>query len=464
MNSLPTNASRTPTRPRRGTCRWPSLLAWTFALAATSASGADGDLDPTFASGGAAFANWGAEAFRDASVTVDSTGAVFVAATARSVANNRLFAVAKFRPDGSLDTAFGFQGLRTVDFDLVADGFDLQHGVFALLGGAVMLLGEAEIPGNASAPAMVRLTAAGNADTTFGAGGKRVIINSPWAIEGLDLVATTRQRDGKFVFGGWCVDCPWPRGAVVLRVDANGAPDASFGTNGWASLAVPERTRLNAVAVDRSGRIALAGFDGDLANEPHAPVLARFLPDGSADLSFGVGTGYVRLTNVPAPPPQGGWLGRALAADRDGSLLLSLTIDDDLDAMHAGIVRVRENGTLDTAFGNAGLRPLDLENGVVVEAIDVRSDGRIMAAGSINHTGGGLDVLVTRLRADGSLDPGFAGNGLVRHAIDPQIDRTFALTSSAGRPVIAGVAQRGDSWDGFAVRLTSDLIFADGIE
>ncbi|MEO7433555.1 MAG: hypothetical protein ABIR62_16400 [Dokdonella sp.] len=69
-----------------------------------------------------------------------------------------------------------------------------------------------------------------------------------------------------------------------------------------------------------------------------------------------------------------------------------------------------------------------------------------------------------RLRPNGSLDAGFDGNGVVRHAVDPQTDRAYARTSSAGRPLIAGVAQRDDSWDGFALRLKSDLILADGFE
>lgn len=441
-----------------------SLLPCLLALAATVASAADGDLDPGFANGNAAFADWGTHASRDAHVAVDPAGNVFVAATTSSPTGNRMFAAAKFRPDGSAHTGFGFLGQRTVDFDLVADGFDLLHGTYALADSRLMLLGTAEIPGNAYAPAMARLTAAGNVDAAFGVGGKRVITSSPWAIEGLDLVATARQRDGKFVFGGWCSNCPGPRGALVLRVDANGDPDPGFGTDGWASLPVPERTRLESIAIDPSGRIVLAGFDGDLAGEPHVPVLARFLPDGGADTSFGIGTGYVRLTAVPAAPPQGGWLGRAVAADRDGSLLLSLTIDEDMDAMRAGIVRVRGNGTLDTDFGNAGLRPLDLENGVVIDALALRSDGRIMAAGSIGHTGGSRDVLVARLRADGSLDPGFDGNGVVRHELDAQTDRACALAFAAGRPLVAGFAQRGNSWDGFAIRLQSDLIFTDGLD
>lgn len=432
-------------------------------LAGTAAVADDGDLDPTFANGGAAFADWATTASRDVRVAVDPSGNVFVGATTRNPTNNRMFAVAKLRPDGSLHTGFGFQGLRTVDFDLVTNGWDQLRGVHPLAGDQLMLVGIAQIPGNANAPAMARLTAAGNADTAFGAGGKRVITNSPWAIEDLEFEVTARQPDGKFVFAGWCRDCPWSRGALVLRVDSNGTPDPAFGTNGWASFAVPERTTLEAVTIDPSGRIVLAGFDGDLAGDPHTPVLARFLPNGSADTSFGIGTGYVRLTNVPNPPPNGGWLGRTITADRDGSLLLALMMDEDMDSTRAGIVRVRENGTLDTTFGIAGLRPLDLEGGVFINALTVRSDRRIIATGSINHNGVS-DVLVARLRSNGSLDPGFDGNGVARYSVDPQGGPAYAITLDAGRPVIAGYARRDDSWDGFALRLQSDLIFADGVE
>ena len=171
----------------------------------------------------------------------------------------------------------------------------------------------------------------------------------------------------------------------------------------------------------------------------------------------------MRLTGI-ADAPVGGWMGHALVPDRDGSLLLALATDEDRDSLRAGIVRVRSNGTRDTGFAAAGLRLLDLENGATIDALALQGDGRILAAGSINHTGSGRDVLVARLRADGNFDSSFDGNGLVRHALDAQTDRAFALALSDGRPLIAGLAQRGDSWDGFAIRLSADLIFADGLD
>ena len=450
------------TRSRRA---WRGTVIALAALAvAPSAHPADADLDPAFA-GGFAFAHWATLATSSVKVAVDpASEAVFLAATGRvESGTDRRFAVAKFRADGDPDMGFGFQGLRTIDFDLVDDGYDSLLGAWALPAGRLMLLGTAELPGSAYVPAMARLTAAGNADPAFGVEGRRVVTSAPWPLDDLDIRLVAQHRGG-YLFAGWCETGVQQRSAVVLRVDADGVPDADFGDAGWASMALPWPTYLESIAVDRDGRIALAGYEGGMASDPHVPVLARFLADGTPDASFGIGTGYVRLTGVPSPPPQAGWVGRALAADRDGSLLLSLTIDEDADAVHAGIVRVRANGTLDTGFGNAGLRPLDLENGVFIDALAVRSDGRILATGTIQPTGGGRDVLVARLRANGNLDTGFDGIGVARYMLASDSDRAQAIVSSAGRPVIAGYAIRGADMDGFALRLQSDLVFTDGMD
>ena len=428
----------------------------------TSAFAADGALDPGFSSDGLAWATWPRPATGTARIALGADGRIVVAATVADAAN-RDFAAARFSREGAVDTAFGFLGLRTVGIDLVAEGRDTLLGAFVLADSRTMLLGTAQAPDGAAIPALVRLTAAGNADASFGSDGRRVIGTAPWPLPDVSIAAVARQADGYYVFAGHCRDCPGDRAAVALRVDAEGIVDASFGDGGWASLALPPATHVEDVAIDPQGRVVLAGYEGDPANDDHNPVIARFLPDGSADPTFGAGIGYVRLTGI-ADAPVGGWMGHALAPDRDGSLLLALATDEDRDSLRAGIVRVRSNGTRDTGFAAAGLRLLDLENGATIDALTLQGDGRILAAGSINHTGSGRDVLVARLRADGNFDSSFDGNGLVRHALDAQTDRAFALALSDGRPLIAGLAQRGDSWDGFAIRLSADLIFADGLD
>lgn len=444
---------------RRARCSAGWLLLLLFAAAARAA---DGDLDGTFSADGVAWASWSLSMTGAARIAVGTDGRIVVAATVADDVN-RDFAAARFLRDGTTDTAFGFFGLRTIGIDLIADGRDTLLGAFALTDARTMLLGTAQAPDGARIPALVRLTAAGNADASFGSNGRRVIASAPWPLPDVSIEAVARQSDGRYVFAGTCRNCPGTRAAITLRVDSAGVADASFGDGGWASLALPLATHIEDVTIDAQGRIVLAGYEGDPANDDHNPLIARFLPDGSADPAFGAGVGYVRLTGI-ANAPVGGWMGRALVADRDGSLLLALATDEDRDALRAGIVRVRANGSRDTAFGNGGLLLVDLENGTQLDALALLGDRRIVAAGRISHSGSGEDVFALRALADGTLDASFDGNGVVRHSLDAQTDRASALLLSDGRPLIAGIAQRGDSWDGFAMRLASDPIFADGLD
>lgn len=438
------------------------VVACMSLLSAAVACAADGGLDTSFSGDGVAWASWALPMTGAARIAPATDGRIVVAATV-SDGVNRDFAAARFLRDGTIDTAFGFFGLRTIGIDLIADGRDNLLGAFVLADARTLLLGTAQAPGGAQVPALVRLTAAGNADASFGSNGRRVIASAPWPLPDVSIEAVARQADGHFVFAGTCRDCPGERAAVVLRVDVDGAVDAAFGDSGWASFALPPATHIEDVTIDAQGRIVLAGYEGDPASDDHNPVLARFLTDGSPDAAFGVGIGYVRLTGI-ASAPVGGWMGHALVADRDGSLLLALATDEDRDSLRAGIVRVRANGTRDMAFGSGGLLLIDLENGTQLDALSIQSDRRIVAAGLISHSGSGQDVFALRALVGGSLDTSFDGNGVVRHSLDAQTDRATALALSDGRPLIAGIAQRGDSWDGFVLRLSADLIFADGLD
>ena len=70
-------------------------------------------------------------------------------------------------------------------------------------------------------------------------------------------------------------------------------------------------------------------------------------------------------------------------------------------------------GDLDPGFSRDGRVTFDYgkPHGVVDDAA-VDGQGRIYVSGSTEYGGGGAaDIVVTRLAADGELDPGFGGGG-----------------------------------------------------
>lgn len=438
------------------------LLTSTLSLAGAHA--ADGDPDTSFGGDGVNYVEWAGGSAEDARLGIGVDGKVYVGATINRGNGNRDFAITRLRTDGGLDITFGFLGYRSIAFDYVTDGSDRLYGVFPLSDGKLMLLGNAEVAEEITAkapPAMVRLTAAGSVDTSFGVAGKLSIGagQSPWPNGSLYMRGVARQPDGKFLFGGYCINCGETYSAVVLRVDGNGTPDTSFGQNGWAKVSVPQPNALWSMGIDRQGRIVLAGATVD--NGIHRPLFVRMTSTGAADATFGGGDGVVFLT-LP-DTAEVNWGATAIAIDRGDALVVAVANYVPLELNRTALIRLTVDGTYDTSYGDVGLRELTRDNGSRIEALALRSDRRAIAAGFIDSTGG-IDFYVARTLPDGSLDNTFDGNGVARYTLSTSQDEAQAMVLSAGKPVIAGRTYVSGGVGVSVLRLQSDLIFADDFE
>jgi len=310
----------------------------------------------------------------------------------------------------------------------------------------------------------------------------------------------------------------------VVRLDADGGLDTGFGSSGVASpLALDQHGLALDVAIDGDGKIVVAGYQqvavettsGKGKNQKttisivQQLALARLLPDGSPDTSFGV-NGVV-LTDVPGTDyPQATASSVVLLPDGDILVAGEATITQssgkgrDRQAVTSAAVllaRYGSDGTLDAGFGVGGILVDDFSTGndaVQLRGLGVQSDGRIVVAGRAGflrryETGGGLDTsfgsggMVTAPAGDGYLGGltvdgqdrilvagyrEYAANdrdGLVaRFGASGSADWTY-LTSSpdsiefrgvavdaSGRIVAGGDLVNGTVRDGIVVRLLTD--------
>jgi uncharacterized delta-60 repeat protein len=134
--------------------------------------------------------------------------------------------------------------------------------------------------------------------------------------------------------------------------------------------------------------------------------LARYLPDGMLDESFGE-AGYIILdtpglyTSFYAMEINGDKIvlaGKAYYNGKDHIAVRQLTLD----------------GVVDDSFGENGVVLLGLEegSGEICEDIAIDSDGRLLLAGN-TWLGNAPRPLLTRLTSDGELDVSFGENGFV---------------------------------------------------
>ncbi len=259
------------------------------------------------------------------------------------------------------------------------------------------------------------------------------------------------QPDGKIVAVGEIQDgtSHWYFG--VFRYLPDGNLDPSFAGKGWTALDLGSFEFAHAVAVQRDGKLVVAGE----ADCPRAIcfALARFGPDGSVDRGFGT-DGVVRTMF-----DQCGCKAYDVAVQPDGRIVAvgwrfryGDAQDDDLFA----VARYLPDGSLDRTFSRDGRASLDFGFGDdIAHAVAVQPDGKILVAGggTRNRYRTESDFAFARFRPDGRLDRTFSGNGLATvHFGGLLSDTAFGIALRRdGRIVAAGASGKKDSVPRIAV-------------
>ena len=251
-------------------------LDFNFALARYNT---DGSLDASFGVGGKVVS--GAAGLANA-VAIQSDGKIVVAGELNAAAGTDI-ALARYNANGSLDAGFGSGGRLTTDIgntDNRAGNLVVQpNGAIVVSGGvAKRITGGVTPEGHTD---VVRYTANGSLDASFGVGGK-LALPATLVGEGLAL-----QGDGKFVLVGSVnvgSGVTASTDFALLRLNADGSPDTTFGTAGTVTTAIStDRDSAHAVALQADGRIVVAGTASNI-NANFA--VARYNTNGTLDTSF----------------------------------------------------------------------------------------------------------------------------------------------------------------------------------
>lgn len=242
---------------------------------------ADGALDTRFGSGGKVFEP--AALGRAFDVAILADGRIVVAGDAPVAGSTEDFGdflLAPYTASGALDASFGTSGVVVTD---MTSRTDLARNLVVQPNGALVVSGDPFGSDPARRTSAARYDADGRLDPSFATGGKLVLAGA-YVGRGLAL-----QSDGRLVLVGTVpvlnVQNDFTHFAV-LRLDANGTFDNSFGTDGITTTSITGLTDVaHAVAVQADGRIVVAG-EGNLVNPNFA--LARYNADGTLDTSFAV--------------------------------------------------------------------------------------------------------------------------------------------------------------------------------
>lgn len=372
--------------------------------------------DASFGQGGVVTTDLHGQGSEEAEkVALMADGRIVVAA----IVDNRT-AVARYLADGTPDTTFGTGGQAVLDL-----GYSLGLGV--LPDGRIVLAGNTQFTA-AQDVQVIRLRADGQLDPTFGTGGV-----STTDLGGIDTAFDLAlQPDGRVVVAARAYGFP-TSSFFAVRYSESGQLDTSFGQNGVVETPLHRSAQSERVRIDALGRIVLAGgdmIDTGLVERGYA-VVARYLPSGALDATFG--QGGVSSTYL--------WQGasiHALDLQPDGRIVLGGTGFSGFT-----VVRLDAQGTPDWTFGGGdGVADAGPDfGGGGAAGLVVRRNGKILVAGTTARafTSSTLQDSwgLAQFNPDGTLDLGFGDHGLLDVAYAPGPARDIALQPD-GRALVVG--------------------------
>jgi uncharacterized delta-60 repeat protein len=320
--------------------------------------------------------------------------------------------LARYTASGAPDPGFG-GGDGSVVLDL--GGLELFGSALWAEDGSVWLGGDTTaIAGSncrryerfcTETPFVAHASSAGALDPGFGSGGivrlARLSHRFGRKEGGAGVLALAARPSGGVFAGGGSGTV-----AFIAAVAPDGAPDPGFGDAGILTEANPRpsETSAHSLAVDSRGRVLVAGeANAGIVEGLAGSTLIRYLPDGALDRSFAGG-----LVRVPSR-------GDSEVAVGEGDTYFVLS-----GRSRGAVTKVRADGTIDQSFGDEGTADVSAGPGVQYRRkrhnieLDCRQiaalpDGGLLVAGSAGYQ----RAFVLRLRADGTPDPTFGGDGFV---------------------------------------------------
>jgi uncharacterized delta-60 repeat protein len=350
-------------------------------------------------------------------------------------------ALARYNQNGTLDSTFGPCCAGYVVTQVGSSADSRATGVAILPDGKIVIAGHYRI-GNQRNFVLVRYDSNGAKDLSFGVQG---IVTTPLGTQS-DARAETLaiQSDGKIIAAGSCQNAT--KDMVLVRYDANGTVDTTFGDNGVVITPNAGDDLIKKVKIQADGKIVAVGQIASPPTNYGDFILTRYESNGSLDNSFGTGGKVITDIN-----------GRDNAYDfviqTDGKYVVAGEVNSNF-----ALARYNPNGSLDSLFGTSGVVTTQMHTGGEATGVALQADGKIIVAGPA-LTSADVDFAVVRYQADGSLDTSFGTNGKVFTNLSWHDYVTGVAIQPNGRIVVAGYLISGCCGDLFGItRLVGDVV------
>jgi uncharacterized delta-60 repeat protein len=281
------------------------------------------------------------------------------------------------------------------------------------------------VDNNNPAFTLVRYNADGSTDNTFGTNG--TVITHIGLLSRAN--AMVLQTDDKIVVTGYSRINDSTYNYATARYNGDGSPDNSFGTGGIVLTNVENSSNVYGIALQSNGKIVLSGYSSDGTKTGISHV--RYNVNGAIDTTFG--SGGIALKKFSQSPDVEAW---AMAIDADDNIVTTGIIYDTA-YNKISVTKFLSNGDTDTSFGSGGIVVTSVSNSDDFgNAVTIQPDGKILLTGDSKNS-----IVIARYNANGTLDQTFGTDGTVLSDFGTSESEAYGITiQNDGKIIIAGVS------------------------
>jgi uncharacterized delta-60 repeat protein len=225
---------------------------------------------------------------------------------------------------------------------------------------------------------------------------------------------------------------------AIIRLEADGKNDASFGTNGvtLVDIALQGASPRTAIIL-ADGSIVASGYTADV-DSIVSPVLFKLTTTGQLDTTFGAGGIFNQIVL--------GSVTEAYAISLQGTNFVTAgygknTVAEKQDWIS---LRISATGTLDTTYGQNGVTKVDVagrdDN---ARSLITLPDNRLLLVGGGRNAMDNADAMITVLTENGQLDTTFDAAGFKRYDLGGASDMFWGVALSPDTKTIAIVGASG---------------------
>jgi uncharacterized delta-60 repeat protein len=378
------------------------------------------------------------------SIAIQADGKIVAAGSISDiVSGDFVFALARYKLNGTLDSAFGLNGIV---IDTIANAASQATGVALQADGKIVVCGTVSILSNQHTVfTVVRFNTDGSVDRSFGING----VDTTGIGHNSHARAIAIEKNGKIVIAGDTyvslnVSPYVISNFAIARYKANGMPDSSFGINGidTAGGFSAGNPIANAIAITTDEKIIVAGNYENYALSQPLFAAARYNSNGTPDNTFG--TKGLKTTAIGLE-----CFAEAATLQSDGKIIVAGYSYDNESGESFDVARYNINGSADSSFGSAGITitafPDFTGEGSGASqafAVALQEDGKILAAGTgTNYVTNAAAFEVARYNTAGNLDNTFgaAKNGEITAAVSSKNgDGCTSIKLANSRIYVAG--------------------------